>query len=422
MGSIFEQVFDCKFMMNPSVFYFNPTCELAVANGSFSYMPPLLLQEMESDLSTLPFIFGNSSDYVLTDHRPAPEFILKLEDSGFVLPHFISFSELDTLPDHAIQSIQPWGWSPAVHFKFKNIKEKCGDEFKQSPIFDWKNEHRLMFERKTSLEFLKNITDKVSPDWFIRNSMRGEIVYSCREIEDKLMQLGKIVLKSPMSSSGRGVQIIRQQKLNESNKQWISGILKQQKYLVAEPFLEKILDLSFQFQVISQSDIKFLGHSIFETNSNGQYRGTIIRPDLQHILPELNSNKIKEMIELSAKLILGELRDSVYSTYYQGFLGVDSMLFKDDDTIRIQPCIEINSRLNMGILTLMLEKHIHADAMGKFELFYGKQGGFCDFSKQQSINKPIELKDGKLYRGFLPLVEPTPAKKFGAYIDLGFAR
>lgn len=409
-------------MTKPNVFYFNPTCELAVANGSFSYMPPLLLQIMESDLSILPFIFGTSSDYVLTDDIPSPDFILKLTDSGFVLPKFSGFPELEVLPDHAIQTIQPWGWSPAVHFKLKNIKEKCGNEFKQSPIFDWKNEHRLIFERKTSLEFLKKLTSNELPDWFISNSKIGEMVYSCHEIEDKLLKHGKIVLKSPMSSSGRGIQIIRQPKLNEANKQWISGILKQQKYLVAEPFLEKVVDLSFQFQVFSKSDIKYLGHSIFETNTNGQYRGTIIHPDLQQILPEFNTNKIGEMIESSAKLILEGLRDSVYSNWYKGYLGVDSMIFTEDSKVKMQPCIEINSRMNMGILTILLERNIHQEAMGKFELFYGKQGDFFDFSTQQSKDKPIELKDGKLFRGFLSLVEPTPNKRFGAYIDLGFAR
>lgn len=409
------------YMTKPNVYYFNPTCELAVANGSFSYMPPLLLQKMESDLSILPFIFGTSSDYVLTDHLPNPDFILKLQDSGFVLPNFSRFSELELLPDQAIQTIQPWGWSPAVHFKLKNIKEKCGDEFKRSPIFDWKNEHRLIFERKTSLEFLKELSSAF-PDWFLSHSMMGEIVYNCEEIEEKLMKHGKIVLKSPLSSSGRGIQIIRQPNLNEANKQWISGVLKQQKYLVAEPFLEKVLDLSFQFQVFSKSDIQYLGYSIFETNTNGQYRGTIIHPDLQQILPEFNADKIGEMIESSAKLILEGLRDSVYSNWYEGYLGVDSMIFKADGKVRMQPCIEINSRMNMGILTLLLGKNIHQNAMGKFELFYGKQGDFYSFSTQQSKDKPIELKDGKLFRGFLPLVEPTPNKKFGAYIDLGFAR
>lgn len=409
-------------MTKPNVFYFNPTCELAVANGSFSYMPPLLLQKMESDLSILPFIFGTSSDYVLTDHLPTPEFILKLQDSGFVLPNFLRFSELELLPDQSLKSVQPWGWSPAVHFKLKTIKEKCGDEFKRSPIFDWKNEHRLIFERKTSLQFLEKITSNASHDRFITNSKIGEMVYSCREIEEKLAKHGKIVLKSPLSSSGRGIQIIRQPKLNEANKQWISGILKQQKYLVAEPFLEKVVDLSFQFQVFSKSDIKYLGYSIFETNSNGQYRGTIIHPDLLQILPEFNANKIREMIESSAKLILEGLRDSVYSNWYEGYLGVDSMIFIEDGKVKMQPCIEINSRMNMGILTLLLEKNIHQEATGKFELFYGKQGDFYDFLTQKTKNKPIELKDGKLFRGFLPLVEPTPNKRFGAYIDLGFAR
>jgi hypothetical protein len=408
-------------MTNPNVFYFNPTCELAVANGSFSYMPPLLLQEMESDLSILPLVFGNSSDYVLTNNPPSADFTERLQNAGFDLPKFIGLSKLEALPEGTIKSIQPWGWDPATHFKFKNLKQKCTNEFKTRKIFNWQEEHQILFERKTSLDFLKKLISDNQPDWFISNSMIGEIVSSCEEIEDRL-RFGELVIKAPLSSSGRGIQIIRKAKLNDSNKQWISGILKQQKYLIAEPFLDKILDFSFQFHVFSKADIKYLGYSVFETNTSGQYRGTLIHPDLQQILPDFNSNLIGEMIELTAKLILERLGDTVYSSLHSGYLGIDSMLFKEYGKLRIQPCVEINSRMNMGILTMLLEKKFHREAKGKFEVFYGNRGDFYNFSTQQTKNKPIKLKDGKLFHGFLPLVEPTSNKRFGAYIDLGFAR
>jgi hypothetical protein len=405
-------------MPQANIFYFNPTCELAVANGSFSYMPPLLLQKMESDLAILPFVFGNSSDYVLTENSPSPEYILKLQRAGFDVPKFLKLLELESLQERALSSVQLWGWSPAAHFKLKKLKPKCTDEFN----FNWEKEHQLLFERKSSLEFLKKLIRKNSPEWFISSSMIGDIVYSWQEVEERLMQHNKLVLKAPLSSSGRGIQIIRQSKLNESNKQWISGILNQQNYLIAEPLLEKVLDLSFQFHILSKKDIRYLGFSVFETNSNGQYKGTYIHPDLQQILPELDALELGKMLEISAGLICESLLDSVYSDLHRGYLGVDSMLFKEDDQIKIQPCVEINSRMNMGILTMLLEQKIHWEAKGKFVLFFGKQGEFHQFSATQSNKNPLEFKEGKLLGGFLPLVEPTPNKKFGAYINLEFAR
>jgi hypothetical protein len=61
--------------MPNDVYYFNPTCELAVANGSFSYMAPRLLREFERDCSALPFVFSTLGDFVLTENKPSRQFI-----------------------------------------------------------------------------------------------------------------------------------------------------------------------------------------------------------------------------------------------------------------------------------------------------------------------------------------------------------
>ena len=409
-------------MAAANVYYFNPTCELAVANGSFSYQPPLLLQEMERDLSALPFAFCTENDFVLTENPPSAEFLQSLKTAGFDLPHFCSLAELEALPDDSFGAIYPWGWSPAAHFKLKHLKEKCTDKFRESTLCDWKDEHKLLFERSTSLDFLTELLDNNPPDWFIKNEMIGRKVTNCEEIELLLNTHSQLVLKAPMSSSGRGIQIIRNAKLNTSNKQWISGVLKQQNYLIAEPYLEKLIDLSFQFRVSSGSKIDYLGFSIFETNSNGQYRGTLIHPDLRTIVPDENVSELEDMISQTANAISNTLKKSIYATWHRGFLGVDAMIFKHQKTMMMQPCIEINSRMNMGVLTMFLEKIIHPESTGKFELFYGPENKYHDFvEKQSQLNLP-ELKEGRICSGFLALIESSMQNKFGAYISLGVAK
>lgn len=409
-------------MATTNIYYFNPTCELAVANGSFSYQPPLLLQEMERDLSALPFAFCNENDFVLTENPPSTGFLQRLKIVGFDLPNFYSLAELESLPDGSFDAIYPWGWSQAAHFKLKNLKAKCTDKFRKSKVFDWKDEHKLLFERSTSLDFLTELLDNNPPDWFITKEMAGKKVTNCKEIELLLEKHSRLVLKAPMSSSGRGIQIIRNDKLNTSNKQWISGVLKQQNYLIAEPYLERLIDLSFQFRVLSDTKIEYLGFSIFETNSNGQYRGTLIHPDLNTILPDENATELIEMISAMADIISNALEKSIYANWHRGFLGVDAMMFRHQKSLLIQPCVEINSRMNMGILTMFLEKRIHPESTGKFELFYDSPSKYHDFVGEQSrLNLP-EFKEGKICSGFLPLVEPNMLNKFGAYVSLGGAK
>ena len=403
--------------MVPDVFYFNPTCELAVANGSFSYMPPRLLRGFERDCSILPFVFGKSGDFVLTEEAPSKEFTMRLKDTGFEMPEFCQLQELISGKTETIGTILPWGWSPAAHFYLKDLKEKCSPEFRESPVFSWKDEQKTLFERITSLDFLTLFLKQNPLDFLIGPELAGTKVTAIEEIEKLLNNQFPLVLKAPVSSSGRGVQIIRKPKLNTSNRQWISGILNQQKYLIAEPFLDKAVDFSFQFK-ISDNETEYLGYSIFETNTNGQYQSTLIHPEInQTISVEMNS-KIGE----TALLLKEALKNSVYAKWHRGFLGIDAMIYSETGGLKIQPCIEINSRMNMGILSKKIENIIHNDSSGKFELFYGSNGEFRKFVNEKEQTNSLKMKNGKLSSGFLSLVEADGNKQFGAYIEVGTAK
>ena len=212
--------------------------------------------------------------------------------------------------------------------------------------------------------------------------------------------------------------MIRASELNTSNKQWISGILKQQKYLIAEPYLNKAADFSFQFHINQKGEPEYLGHSFFETNSNGQYKSTLLHPHLGHPAHITLIGQAKEMIETCAHLLELHLKSSHFSSKHRGFMGIDAIIYKDMDQLKIQPCIEINCRMNMGILGLHLEKHIHEASSGKFELYYGKKGEYHQFATHKAQQQPLNMKDGKLCSGFLSLSEADHSSQFGAYILL----
>lgn len=402
--------------MAPNVYYFNPTCELAIANGSFSYMPPKLLRDFETDCSILPFVFASEADYILTECKPAQKFINRICDLGFSVPSFLSIKEVGS--QSALGHLFPWGWSPATHFILKDLKDKCCPKFKESPVFMWKEEHKTLFERMTSLTFLKNFLEENSSEQYIEMVRTGTRVTSCEEIEQFLKKYAPLVLKAPLSSSGRGIQIIRKPTLNASNRQWISGVLNQQQYVIAEPFLDKVTDLSFQFKITDMGEPEYLGYSIFETNSNGQYKSTLLHPRMNTLGFSEQPSKVEELIEASARRLTRQLKHSPFTLFHRGFMGVDAMIYNDQDQLKMQPCIEINSRMNMGILSLHIEKHIHPQSVGKFELFYGKPGEYHRFANQKALEHPLKMKQGKLLSGFLSLVEPDETKQFGAYLLL----
>jgi hypothetical protein len=409
-------------MNNSKIFYFNPTCELAVANGSFSYMPPLLLQEMESDLAILPFIFGTEKDFVLTENPPSAIFQDYLKNLGFELPSFKNLTELEALPAGSFDSIVPWGWSPAAHYKLRNLKDKCSKEFKNSPTANWNDDHKSLYERSTSLDLLHKILRNDPPDWFIDQKFCGVKAGSFDEIEFMLKDHASIVLKAPVSSSGRGIQIIRKQDLNASNKQWISGVFKQQNYLIVEPFIEKLVDISFQFEVTNNSEVLYHGFTVFITNSNGQYKGTLIHPDLKTIIPEEDIVELQDKIDSTAGILKEALKESDFTRLYRGYLGIDALFFKDQNKLMMQPCIELNCRTNMGILSIFLEKKIDQKISGIFEIGSNKPGNLQNLMNGISTITQYPYSDATIYSGCLPLTEFNPKTKFGAYLSLGSAK
>ncbi len=394
---------------------------MAVANGSFSYQPPLLLQQMESDLATLPMFFGDSEDIIITDRKPSTKFLDTLNSIGFEIPSFHSLSEAESFPDNSMDIIYPWGWSPSAHFILKNLKGKCDQKFTVQPNSQWTDTHRRLYERSTALQFLQELLENNRTNKFVELNQTGQIVYSVSEIENLLTTNNPLVLKAPMSSSGRGVQIIRKLLLNASNKQWLAGILKQQNYLIAEPFIDKISDLSFQFRINSEQDIDFLGISIFETNSNGQYQGTILNPSFSNFFPG-REHELKELCDLTSQQLLYALKNSIYAKLHRGFLGIDAMIFEKNGSLKIQPCVEVNCRMNMGILALQIQNKIHPEASGKFELIYDKNGILPVYKQKTKEKQNPGFQDGKLCEGFLPLTEANETSKFGAYISLGTAK
>ncbi len=108
-----------------------------------------------------------------------------------------------------------------------------------------------------------------------------------------------------------------------------------------------------------KSEIDYLGFSVFETNTNGQYQGTFLHPDMKRFVPDEKMTAFREKIESAAEILCKALKKTVYAMEHRGFLGIDALIFKHEGKLKLQPCIEINSRMNMGILAMFLENKIY---------------------------------------------------------------
>ncbi|MEI6141924.1 MAG: hypothetical protein WCP85_21815, partial [Mariniphaga sp.] len=229
---------------------------------------------------------------------------------------------------------------------------------------------------------------------------------------------GKIVVKAPLSSSGRGLQVLRPNEYNQTNRQVISGFLKQQGFVMCEPWHQKVLDLSFQFFSFGNGKIEYRGLTTFSTDPKGHYTGTYIQELPPKLQPELKEFLDQNLPELERSL-LQVLSLSDYSTYYYGWLGIDALIFKSENgKLKIHPCLEINCRFTMGAIALRLRDHLSECSTGEFRIMHGKEGDFEQYCSDMKIKEPMIVDNGKLVKGFLSLTPPLPNCVFGAWINV----
>jgi hypothetical protein len=406
----------------PDIYLFNPTCEYAVANGHTSWQPNRLLQKMEEDLGTLPLFFARPQDVILVKKMPPPDFTERLGRAGITPPRFVLLKEMAT--DTAfIQKpkgkLIPWGWSPAAHRLLRPLKPSCSQAFKNSPVAEWKPEYREIYSKKFALEVLKSILPGLPREKVLQPYELPEVCQTKQELETLLNRWGKLMVKAPWSSSGRGLQ--RVTKTPVAPKVWekLLGIIKEQGYAMAEPYLEKVLDVAFQFE-IKKGKIQFKGVSRFLTDKKGQYQGNFLNgwPDkgLEKIAPEVVSFA-SSLSNMLINPLINALENSLLARIYEGNFGVDTLIFRDtNDRLRVNPCLEINVRQNMGLLSLHLENLPSPGKKGVFNIFYQPGKSFYTFQKEMETNYPVQFAGNHIESGFFPLTLADNNTSFGAYL------
>jgi hypothetical protein len=378
-------------MKNPTLFYFNPTVEMAVANGSPSYQPPLILQTFEREIAPIMQFMATADDIIVYEnsHRMiSPDFTSLLGQT----PRFMTFAELCNNTD-ALNQLAPWGWSPAVYHRFKPIWQRFSSDFQLSKNGSWNPFHATLLNRNTSANILQDILNNAEISGLIHNDSTPVYCTTLEQIEKIFKMRGQIVLKAPLSSSGRGLQVLRKNMLNNSNRAWISSVLHHQGGIMVEPLFDKVVDVSFHFH-IQQSVAEYLGSVYFKTNSNGGFQGCYLNVPAEH------NASVQTMMQTISNTIshLSNSIEKTFGTHYNGFIGVDAMLIMHNNTLLLHPCLEINMRTTMGLITLKMREKMFG-VNGFWEIVHAPSG--IDLAKYKHLVSLTPVDDNNKFGAFL---------------------
>ena len=274
--------------------------------------------------------------------------------------------------------IVPWGWN--MQLKGRLLREGV-------PAAELPSDAELEFikensRRELAVELLEHLNGGY--DGRIVSSRYRIVAHSLQEIEEFLEKKGRVVLKAPLSGSGKGVRFVTGE-LMETDRGWCRRTLESQGAVIVEERLDVVQEFAMLFEVGAVSagvegtcisGIKFLGYSMFYA-SNGAYKGNLLASN-GYIEKKLAKDVGKNILEGIRENVAGFLQEKLCGRY-TGFVGVDMFLYRGGEgRVMINPAVEINLRMTMGLIARNIFDH------HKEELQLG-DGTHC-FEPERGIN------------------------------------
>ena len=326
------------------MYIFNPEHDLCIANGDIHFVPP------ESALA-----FGRECADIT-------KFMYGLDSSSGA-----------ALTAGAVSKIVPWGWNSVLcnRLRKQGVPEELLPSAEQlAHIVELS--HRRVAHR--ALEYVANSGRKNAAPGaescqdgtiaLVEHTYRIE-AQSLQEVEKFLATHKNIVLKAPLSGSGKGIRFVSDA-LSHSDAGWCSNLIAKHGYVCVEKRYTPLMEFAMLFRcsaaesdscAAEPSGVEFVGYSLFYTQ-NGAYRGNILGSNgyLEGVISKYVPTAV---LQRTKENLMEFLKENVCGRY-EGYVGVDQFVccgYTDAGTassacadLYYNPVVEINLRLTMGLI------------------------------------------------------------------------
>ncbi len=389
-------------MDKKTLYIFNPEHDLALASGEMNYMAPASARRMASELALLPMWYAEEGSAVLAPSAYNLDYLKQMQELLDIPVHLMTEPELVSEPD---LDIHPWGWDVALRKRLSVL----GVDEALLPSMEQLNGWREYSHRSKAVSLL--------PELQLNEHFCGESYYLKTPEEWKAFveEREGCLLKAPLSGSGKGLNWCKGT-LTPFISGWCMRVAASQGGVIAEPIYNKVEDFAMEFYSDGAGGMTFAGYSLFHTGKSGMYEGNrllsneAIRKQLSQYVPLEALTDLESHLKCKLSMLIG--------IAYKGYLGVDMMICRfpvnEKTVFRIHPCVEINLRMNMGVTTrLLYDRYMHTDSTGRFGIDYNpSEGEALKEHERMSAAYPLEIREGKVYSGYLPLV---PVHKKSCY-------
>lgn len=391
-------------MMTPNaLFIFNPDHDLALAHGTNHYMSPTSALQFASDAATLPlWMFPQATVPILASTLPE-KFLSLLKECKMTSPLLSDSQNLDDF-----STIQAWGWN---HNLVQQLLKR-GISAEKLPSAAQLECIRQLSHRRLTLR---------AADFFRTHARHPELLpksaselTDLAEVERFIVDNGEVILKMPWSGSGRGLRkVIGEMSVHQ--KGWVSQSIRKYGCVMGEPHYAVIQDFAMEFEVDTLPN--FCGYSLFSTH-NGVYQGNFLLSDAA-IENALCQYVTRETLTEYREILLDFLKEEV-APHYRGFVGVDMFVYQKDGAYYVNPFVEFNLRMTMGLASrLFFDRWLREDAQGCWRLRYlPSQNALFEEDKMLSQNSPLQIANGKIVSGYLSLTPIWPQTQYAVQVSV----
>ena len=314
------------------VYLFNPEHDLALAHGAHNYTAPPFARQLRYDLRLLPAWVASAGSYIaVSDDAPVDE------DRGWLSDHCLDVTPVNVgqIADLGACRIHPWGWDAALRYHLLQAGVSP-DDLPTDEALDW---IRRLSHRRTTIAVHQALGEAFSP-------CPVELT-TVAEVSAFAAAHPGCYLKMPWSGSGKGIYRVIDPQGDNHVPRWIAGALKRQGSLLCEVGLERVQDFAVEC-VCRDGKTVLTGYSVFDSDFHSQFGTGIIAP-----MEELHQLLLRQYPALDQIInnVLIAL-DAIVAPHYSGPLGIDMMLYKKENgTVALNPCVELNLRMTMGMVT-----------------------------------------------------------------------
>lgn len=360
--------------------WFNPHNDLALAAGVSHYTPPANAARFAWAGRLLPLWYSKPGDFILAAQPDADWMESVANDFGI---------DAEVYRGQQVARCRPWGWSLDARSRYVDAGIDAGI----LPDDDDIRRMASLSHRRLTVALMADLSQRLTvelPPMPVEVSSVADALVAVSRFD------GKAFVKLPYSCTGRGVVNLSDMSATDVAKR-VEAMLRRQHSVMVERALDKTLDFAMLFQA-RRSRVEFVGYSAFIADNGVAYSGNLVMSD-EKIKTDYLGRYLPVDILDSLESTMPAVMSSLIGDSYDGYFGVDMMVYRRDDGsgFAVAPAVEVNLRMTMGVVAHHLRQRVVAPDVDAI-MRIGFRGSICDSSRV--------IESSRLVSGTMSLIPP----------------